>query len=190
MRPRSLLRALPRSSWSAKALARDAGRVVDASRQGLDAVDHLRQGAGEELLLFLKDAQFRGHLLVLTVLRRGRYRSGGEPDGRRRRPRGAPPAGLGRASFGGLKTNRFTVMVRCLGRLLGRDHEVRPAVPGPRVVGVPAIERELVPVADGLDPRVGDAERDQVVLRGQRAPLAQREVVFGLCRARRSGPRW
>src|SRR4051812_17395636 len=59
------------------------------------------------------------------------------------------------------------------------DDEVVAPVLGARVVVQPRILRPLGAVADGGDPLRGDAEADQVVLRGARPVLAQRQVVLG-----------
>ena len=62
----------------------------------------------------------------------------------------------------------FDVTMKCARRFLFQDASV-----------VARIERKLLAVADGPMRSAGDAEREQVVLGGQRAPIAQRQIVFG-----------
>src|SRR5688500_4250654 len=56
---------------------------------------------------------------------------------------------------------------------------MRAPILRPGAVVVSRFKRELLDVADGLHFVGGNAERDQIVLRGERATLTEREVVFG-----------
>src|SRR5262252_9488531 len=63
--------------------------------------------------------------------------------------------------------------------LLVLDQEVRAPVLGPARLAALLAERALFAVADDRNPIGLDAERGQIAHRGLRAPLTQRQVVFG-----------
>src|SRR6478752_4318413 len=69
--------------------------------------------------------------------------------------------------------------VRVFMVLLRSDDEVRSPIFHVRRFVVACIERELLPVTDGLQPIGRDAERHEVSPRGDRAALAQGQIVLG-----------
>src|SRR4029077_12444973 len=79
--------------------------------------------------------------------------------------------------------NAATAMARRTGvrgsrTLLGSDHEVAAAILRPTRLGLLLAERPLLSVGDRLDAAAVDAERNEVVLGGVGAPLAEREDVL------------
>src|SRR5262245_14027098 len=63
------------------------------------------------------------------------------------------------------------VRVRGDGNLFRRQHEMRPAILRPRILIVTRIEREFLAVTHGLEAIGRDAEREQVALGRERAPI-------------------
>src|SRR5262245_58508268 len=61
---------------------------------------------------------------------------------------------------------------------LPRHREVRAAVLLPALLGRLGADRDFLAVGDGLEPLGRHSQRDDVVVGGTRAPLAEREVVL------------
>ncbi len=132
---------------------------LECRRQLLERGRHLLL---QLLSLLLQHADVGHHLPLAPRLRRGRAgEQENHPQPRAERPK--PPS----------DSSPHTPILLC------GDHEMRAPVLRPGRVVVTGIERELLAVADRAHLVGGNAQRDQVVLRRQRAPLAQREVVLG-----------
>src|SRR5437667_8893665 len=82
------------------------------------------------------------------------------------------PVWLSRAARAGRPTSRCMAVV-----LLGLRQEVIAPVPGPAGLVVLIANRALLAVAHDRDPGRADALGDEVVHRGLRAPLAERQIV-------------
>ena len=94
----------------------------------------------------------------------------------------AAPGSLFRSADSVARQPRLTCLrfrlISGLERTLLRNHEVRPPVRGPRRLVVSGIERKLLSVADGADTRRVEPQLQEIPLGGQRAPLAEPEVVL------------
>src|SRR6266540_3720588 len=63
--------------------------------------------------------------------------------------------------------------------LFGSDHKMRAAILRPRRFAVTLIEGELLAVAHGLHTRGRNAQRDEIITRGNGAAFTKRKVVLG-----------